>query len=237
MAVGQGMDLSCLDGAGDIKLTDRGLVEVDPETQMTTAPGIFLAGDMAHGTKLLIDAELSGKQAARSVFRYLTGNPLRLKSNEQHEELPEWKRERDYEKFSRTAIPTAAAGARVQSVTSPVELGYEDAAARREAARCLDCGVNTIFDGEKCILCGGCADVCPEGCLRLVPVTALDGGETLQRLLRARFEEQPLAEASAIIKDEDRCIRCGLCCQRCPTGAITMERFTFEETWHVGQTV
>jgi NADPH-dependent glutamate synthase beta subunit-like oxidoreductase len=234
VAVGQGMDLSCLEGAEDISLTERRLVEVDPETQMTTAPGVFVAGDSAHGTKLLIDALESGKRVARSVFRVLTGKPLRLERSGQHEELPNWGREKDYEKLDRTTIPIAPAPSRVRSVSAPVELGYDSTASKREAARCLDCGVNTIFDGDKCILCGGCADVCPEMCLKLVPATSLDGGEILEQLLQVRFQESPPGEASAIIKDEDRCIRCGLCAERCPTGAITMERFTFEETWHVG---
>ena len=117
-----------------------------------------------------------------------------------------------------------------------MELGYDEALAQQESLRCLDCGVNTIFDGEKCILCGGCADVCPELCLKLVSATSLEGkglGEVLQAHLGPHSQE----EASAIIKDEDKCIRCGLCADRCPTDAITMERFNFEEVWRVTATL
>jgi NAD-dependent dihydropyrimidine dehydrogenase PreA subunit len=106
----------------------------------------------------------------------------------------------------------------------------------QESLRCLDCGVNTIFDGEKCILCGGCADVCPERCLKLVSVTSLQG-KNLHATLEARFGHHSLEDASAIIKDEEKCIRCGLCAERCPTAAITMERFTFQEVWHVAEEV
>jgi NADPH-dependent glutamate synthase beta subunit-like oxidoreductase len=234
MSVGQTMDLGFLDDVNDVRLTERGLIELDTG-QMTTSPGVFVAGDVAHGAKLLIDAEASGKRVARSVFRYLTGRELRLEATERHAVL-DWEREKDYEKVPRTSIPTAPSDARVQSVSADVELGYDEELAQRESARCLDCGVNTIFDGEKCILCGGCADVCPELCLKLVSVSALEG-EGLGVVLEARLGEHPQDDASAIIKDEEKCIRCGLCAERCPTGAISMERFDFEEVWRVCQAV
>jgi NADPH-dependent glutamate synthase beta subunit-like oxidoreductase len=235
MSVGQTPDLSFLEDAPDVRLTERGLIEVD-DSQMTTAPGLFLAGDLAHGTKLLIDAEASGKRVARAIFRYLTARTLRLGSENRHVVLDAWRREKDYEKMPRTPLPTAPSELRVQSVTTSVELGYDDAAAAREALRCLDCGVNTIFDGEKCILCGGCADVCPEMCLKLVSATSLKGPD-VAAALEAQLSDHPPEDASAIIKDEDRCIRCALCAERCPTGAITMERFGFKEEWHVAETV
>lgn len=231
ISVGQAMDLSFLDNAPDIKLTERGLIEVDSE-QMTTAPGVFLAGDVAYGAKLLINAEASGKRAARCVYQYLTGNTLRLETKESHTVLREWIREKDYEKLPRTAIPTALPETRVHSVSAPVELGYDEISAEKESQRCLDCAVNTIFDGEKCILCGGCADVCPELCLKLLSATSLQS-EDLRKQLQKQLQDHPLREASVIIKDEDKCIRCGLCAERCPTGAITMERFGFEEVWRV----
>ena len=125
---------------------------------------------------------------------------------------------------------TASVEERLRSQDCQVELGYDPEQARREASRCLDCGVNTIFDGLKCILCGGCVDVCPELCLCIVSADRLQGPSTLQELLQSRLSATDLSGASAIVKDETICIRCGLCAERCPTGAITMERFSFKES-------
>jgi NADPH-dependent glutamate synthase beta subunit-like oxidoreductase len=100
ISVGQTMDLSFLHDTPDVRRTDRGLVEVDPK-QMTTAPAVFLAGDVAYGAKLLIDAAASGKRAARAVFEHLTGRVLRLESSDSHAVLERWQRESDYEKLPR----------------------------------------------------------------------------------------------------------------------------------------
>jgi len=115
-------------------------------------------------------------------------------------------------------------------------VGYTPAEARREAARCLDCGVTPVFDGARCVLCGGCADVCPTACLKLV---ALDGlaataevDAVIERTLGAGADR---GKHSAIVKDEDRCIRCALCAMRCPVDAISMERVQFRVVWSDGQ--
>jgi ferredoxin len=143
-----------------------------------------------------------------------------------------YRREQDYEKQRRVPIPVVDVRERLANPGQLVERGFDDARARCEAGRCLDCGVNTIFDSQRCILCGGCVDVCPTSCLKLVGADELVGGPEAARLLEMTFgKDADLSEHSAIIKDETLCIRCANCATRCPTGAITMERFTFTENW------
>lgn len=102
----------------------------------------------------------------------------------------------------------------------------------REASRCLDCGVTPVFDGLRCVLCGGCADVCPTECLKLISLDRLefdgDAGPLIDASLGVGAD---LKENSAILKDEDRCIRCALCAMRCPVDAISMERVKFQTIW------
>jgi formate dehydrogenase beta subunit len=97
------------------------------------------------------------------------------------------------------------------------------------ARRCHDCRGNTKIDGEKCILCGGCVDVCPELCLRIVSVDRLAREGQVSEVVERLLDDTAPQDASAILKDETRCIRCALCAERCPTGAITMERVHFTE--------
>jgi len=127
-------------------------------------------------------------------------------------------------------IPTLPPQERLRNPKALVEIGYSEAQAQAEAGRCLDCGINTVFDGERCILCGGCVDVCPTVCLKLVSLDRLEPSPELDAALGQLLGEE-VTNSSAIIKDEDRCIRCGLCAERCPTTAITMERFLFAKEW------
>ena len=227
LSVGQTADLGFLDtGRDGVEVSGRGQIRGDPETRMTSASGVFLTGDVAYGPRLMIHAVADGKQTARAVYRHLTGIELRPEAVQFHVELPGYSRERGYEHLGRHELPALDVEERLKSQRAVVELGFTLAEARAEAGRCLDCGVNTIFDSEKCILCGGCADVCPMTCLKLVPLSALEGGPELDALAAARRIRS--GEASAILKDEDHCIRCALCAQRCPTHAITMERLQFD---------
>ena len=201
---------------------------------MTSTPGIFVAGDLQTGPRLIIDAVASGKRAARGVFEHVTGRRPRFSQTESHFEIGDYHREPDYETVPRAEVPTIDPGLR-RSMSETVELGYGKADALREASRCLDCGVNTIFNGERCILCGGCADVCPELCLKLVPVTDLgEGDDALGAVLSSRCRTEDRHNCSVILKNEDRCIRCGLCAERCPAEAITMEQFCFTDRMSIG---
>lgn len=233
IAAGQATDIDFLqDGGSDIELARPGWPRVSPDSLATTAAGVFVAGDLAHGTRLLIDAVASGKQAARSVYAFLTGRRIRPEAVTAHIPLPRYRREFNYEALRRVAVPTRAATERLAAPAALVEIGYSEADARREASRCLDCGVTPVFDGARCVLCGGCVDVCPTSCLALVPLDAIasngDVGAAVARTLGAGVER---SAHSAILKDEDRCIRCALCAMRCPSDAITMERVQFTTMW------
>jgi NADPH-dependent glutamate synthase beta subunit-like oxidoreductase len=233
LAVGQATALSFLEeGGADIELARPGWPKVDPTTLATSAPGVFVAGDLAYGTRLLIDAVASGKAAARSVYQYLTGHRLHRDAVTAHVVLPQYRREHGYESIRRQAVPVTPPAERLQQPDQLVEIGYTREQAMREASRCLDCGVTPVFDGTRCVLCGGCVDVCPTLCLKLVPLEKLIGDGALGAAIEGTFGggADP-KENSAILKDEDRCIRCALCAMRCPTDAITMERVTFCTTW------
>ncbi len=231
-AIGQQPDLSFIEPDSDLKLNERKQIECDQKTLRTTAPDVFLAGDIAYGPRLLINAVASGKNCARSVHAYLSGEPLTSSYEFVHLNLPAYAREADYEKIPRQAIPTRGAADRRRDQAIEVERGFDESTARSEASRCLDCGVNTIFDSQKCILCGGCADVCPELCLQLVSCDRLIGDPNLSGVLRERYGDVELGDVSAIVKDEEKCIRCALCAERCPVDAITMERFAFAGCWN-----
>jgi ferredoxin len=233
MAVGQMPNLDFLeDGGADIEQFRPGWPTVDPSTLTTTASGVFVAGDLAHGTRLLIDAVASGKAAARSVYEYVTGQRLERDAVTFHFPLERYRREPGYERIRRTEIPTASPDERLARPDTVVELGFTREAAMREASRCLDCGVTPVFDGSRCVLCGGCVDVCPTSCLKLVSLASLSPDPDLVEAIGAVLgPAADLESNTAILKDEDRCIRCALCAIRCPADAITMERTTFQTCW------
>ncbi|HNU06167.1 MAG TPA: FAD-dependent oxidoreductase [Pyrinomonadaceae bacterium] len=231
LAVGQTPVLSFLDGS-DVERLPNGWLKVDGETQETTGRNVFVAGDLAHGTRLLIDAVASGKSAARRIYETLTGERLEPYALTKHIVLERYARERGYESVRRVPVPVIHPEERLEHPENVVESGYTEAQARCEASRCLDCGVTPVFDGSRCVLCGGCVDVCPTSCLKIVSLDAIEFESDVSQLFERTFGDRPdLGENSAILKDEDRCIRCALCENRCPTDAITMERVTFSTVW------
>jgi NADPH-dependent glutamate synthase beta subunit-like oxidoreductase len=233
LAAGQATDLSFLENGGDeIEQFRPGWPKIDPDTLETTLPGVFVAGDLAHGTKLLIDAVASGKQAARSIYRHVTGREIRPEMVEAHIPIERHRPERGYERRRRVEMPTLSPEERLDKPGALVEVGYSEAQARCEASRCLDCGATPVFDGERCVLCGGCVDVCPTLCLKIVPLVELEPSTDLSAVTEATLGPGADSEENcAILKDEDRCIRCALCEMRCPVEAISMERVQFTASW------
>jgi formate dehydrogenase beta subunit len=230
LAIGQSADLSFLKPSDGVTLTAGGTIRVDPSTLATSAPGVYAGGDVAFGPRNLIDAVANGKRAARSIDADLARRQPRLEAHLEIEELPTatYRMHAGFERLDRETPPTLDIGRRTG--IAEVETGYDRDAAVRQAARCLVCHVQTIYDPEKCVLCNRCVDVCPEHCLAFVPFDAIDLPDDERAALAARTEATALPLA-AMVKDDDRCIRCGLCAIRCPTGAMTMERFSITERW------
>lgn len=233
LAVGQSPTLKFLaDGGSDVELMTNGWITVDKDSLQTTAADVFVTGDLAHGTRLLIDAVASGKHCARSVYQFLTGRNIDAHATTSHIVLDQYQRERGYESLRRVPVPTIHPGQRLEHPETQVESGYTMEQAMREASRCLDCGVTPVFDGTRCVLCGGCVDVCPTKCLKIVSLDVLElTGDISAAVEAAIGMDAELDGNSAILKDEDRCIRCALCEMRCPVEAITMERVAFSTNW------
>ncbi len=255
LAVGQAPELSWIQPEDGIEVSPRGTVQIDPETLATTAPGIFAGGDVAFGPRIFIEAVENGHRAAHSIHAHLTGISTEIRARgtwhrvdhfrqsllrfgEPDKALPMVKK--GYRKAERKDPPNLAIERRIG--IAEVELCFSEDDARQQASRCVQCSINTIFHGDKCLLCGGCVDVCPSACLRIVPLDQIEMNADVDSLARARYGRglEELREASnggaampgaAMLKDESACIRCSLCAMRCPSGAITMERYQFEETW------
>jgi formate dehydrogenase beta subunit len=224
LAVGQQPDTACLAGDPEITLTPRGLVQVEPRTLATTMPGVFCGGDLAFGPRIVIEAVADGKRAALAIHESLGGGPV-PRARGRFRPISLDRAGDRYDRIPRHAVPSLPVARRTGF--REVETGYSEAEAKAEGARCLWCNVETIFDSERCILCSGCVEICPEACLSLVPASRLRPTPELDALREALEAGE---SAGAIVKDEERCIRCGLCAERCPTGAITMEALELDET-------
>ncbi len=229
LAIGQRADLSFLRPEDGVDITPQGTIKVDPETLATTAPGVFAGGDVAFGPRNLIQAVANGKRAALSIDDYLRGVTERPVVHLSVEKIPtrRYVMPEGYEKRRRQPPPTISLDRRTG--ISEVEVGYDEAEARQQAERCLSCHIQTIYDPEKCVLCNRCVDVCPEYCLKLVPLDELDVDPEIKEAIIAARGLSPDQPLSAMIKDDEKCIRCGLCAIRCPTDAMTMEVFYYEE--------
>ena len=210
-AIGQTSDLSFLAPEDGVE-SERGLIKVNRQTYQTTAPDVFACGDIAHGARLFIDAIASAQIAARTMHDYLRGTRTEVVVRKRW--LPAaYTMEDGWNVIPRENPPALESERRAQSLDI-VEVDYAETDARRQAARCLRCNVNTVFETERCVACNGCVDVCPERLIKLVPVSEID-------------LEVPDDAGAVMLKDETTCIRCAMCASRCPTHAILMKHFDF----------
>ncbi len=239
LAIGQQADLEVLGGADDVTISPRGLVEINYATGQTSAPDVFAGGDVAYGPKLIIDAVQHGHLAALGIEEYIQGKQLQIEVKTEWTELSNHVMFENWTKLEQRKVPSLPVDRRTG--TTVVELGYSEEEAAEQGSRCLECSVNTIFDGTKCILCNACVDVCPWDCLKIVSLKNIASDEQFAKLVEAQLgaplsefltEDQP--SVAAMLKDDEACTRCALCAERCPTDAITMEAFRFEEVLSYG---
>jgi NADPH-dependent glutamate synthase beta subunit-like oxidoreductase len=239
LSIGQAPNLDFIKPEDGVLISPRGLVSVNRDTLMTSAAGIFAGGDCAFGPRLIIDSVGDGKRAAVGIDQYLRGT-THPEPKIEVEVLNRWQMATDYMNLQRQSIPMLPLDRRTGM--TEVELPYNEQEAMAEAQRCLKCYINTILegseqDGTDCILCGGCVDVCPENCLELIPLDRIEfDSMALDAIANQRAdyefelegiqpEELGSISGTAMIKDETRCIRCGLCALRCPANTITMEAY------------
>jgi NADPH-dependent glutamate synthase beta subunit-like oxidoreductase len=234
-SIGQSSDLSFLQPSDGVESV-RGLIKVDPQTYQTTAPDVFACGDIAHGPRLFIHAIRSAQIAARSMHDYLRGTHTEEVVHSSWEKAAYTMRE-DWDQLRREHPPVAPARERAKSL-EVIEDAFPDDDAREQAARCLRCNVNTVFETGICVACTGCVDVCPESLIRLTGLDELcrtaEGRDWVAGLLQVPPTEMDKISTDelkslggVLLKDESICIRCGLCAARCPSHAITMQRFNF----------
>ncbi len=211
---------------------------VEPRTFQSTHPKVFFGGDAAFGPKNIIWAVEHGHQAAISLHRFLQNQPVAerpapgVKLMSVKMGVHEWAYSNDYAPLERRLVPHVSLKERFKKLNIEVELGFDAGQAAAEVQRCLNCDVQTVFEAKLCIECDACIDVCPTDCLTITHV----GEEAeLRTRLRApaRVSAQPLVVSAALpqtgrvmVKDENLCVHCGLCAERCPTAAWDMQKST-----------
>ena len=210
--------------------------KVDAVTHESTRPGVFFGGDAAFGPKNIIWSVEHGHQAAISIHQYCQGKPasermapgVNLQSRKMG--MHEWSYNNDYSGIERRLVPHVSLKERFKNIDIEVELGFTAEQVVAEVQRCLNCDVQTVFDAKLCIECDACIDICPVDCLTMTP----DGVEADLRtrlkapatnVTQALYVSEPLKHTGRVmVKDEDVCVHCGLCAERCPTAAWDMQK-------------
>jgi len=227
-AVSQSPDISFLPDEIGLEISKWDRLAVNPETFESNIHGIFAGGDFITGPRDVIRVIADGRRAALSIHSFLSGERLE-KQPATFTPVLEPEIDPNLEKIPRQKMDTLPIQER-KSIDKEVELGFSKEVAVREAIRCLQCHLFTIFDRTKCILCGGCVDICPKSCFRMARLDEIQGDEKYSKLVHSLYgvsveEAEGRNLATVIFKDESRCIQCGLCVKRCPTGTITMEEY------------
>lgn len=242
LAIGQAMDLSFMNGwdkRNELQL-DRGIIKCERGTGRTSVKGVYAGGDAGFGAALFITGIRHGQEAARAIDSDLRGSrPYQEFVGEFTEISP--MRDKTYLR-TKWALPSMQPPSVRIHNNNMVEDNYTAQEAHDQANRCLQCHVSPVFDGTLCIKCNGCVDVCPANCLKQVPISQLnlDIGEGNVRKAVDNFYGVDSADMSnddlaimgtAMMKDEDLCIRCGLCAEKCPTQAVTMDVMNYTFRW------
>jgi len=222
---------------------------VDTTTFQSTRPGVFFGGDAAFGPKNIIWAVEHGHQAAISIHNFCMGEPVTnrlpptMNLSSRKMGLHEWSYKNDYNPVERRLVPHVSLKERFKQIDIEVELGFDPEQTAAEVQRCLNCDVQTVFDAKLCIECDACIDICPTDCL-----TITANGEEAELTTRLKaprltpnqplYVSEPLKQTGRVmVKDEDLCVHCGLCAERCPTAAWDMQKSTIhlphatDHTW------
>jgi formate dehydrogenase beta subunit len=239
IAVGQENAFPWIERDLGLEFDKWGLPVLDEKTLQSTVPTVFFGGDAAFGPKNIIWAVAHGHEAAISIDKFLNEESLgerpapHVNLVSQKMGIHEWSYDNAISNEMRHAVPWAAAEQTLKSIKIEVELGFDQKTAWEETQRCLNCDVQTVFKAPLCIECDGCVDICPMDCITFTP----DGEEQdvrerliapARNLTQDIYVQDGLKTGRIMAKDEDVCLHCGLCAERCPTGAWDMQKFLLE---------